>query len=340
MDDQKRVENFLQDFSRQLSERAGGDLDFILLFGSAARGEWQRGISDIDLIIQVKDSKNKERILKEAEKIFWELDKKYGTKFNEVCSTGNKKEAINHILEKTRLYVPFQVFGPGEMDWQKSEIKEKSLIVGAKLFASQAMIFKNMKYEGKILYGRDITKEIQFRATLWEKIKALLIPFYIAIFSVFISPFLPKTALKLADKAVIYSIGSTFFFLDKIPKKKLKENVRELEKEIHSFEGYKFNIFLAAEMDFLLSFAYQNFLNPRFLKDAVKIKYNWEKEHKKFSRWRTFKFCLRALLFINSMNWYSILIADKQRISLKILFILRTAVLLIIICFLFYYLLK
>ncbi|MCX6764788.1 MAG: nucleotidyltransferase domain-containing protein [Candidatus Nealsonbacteria bacterium] len=340
MDDQKRVENFLQDFSRQLSQRAGGDLDFILLFGSAARGEWRRGISDIDLIIQVKDSKKKKWFLKEAENIFWELDKKYETKFDEVCSTGGKKEAINNILEKTRLYVPFQVFGPGDIDWSKSEIKEKSLVIGAKLFASQAMIFKNMKYEGKILYGRDIKKEIQFKATLWEKIKALLIPFYIAFFSIFVSLFFPKTALKLSDKAVIYSIGSTFFFLDKLPRQNLKENVQELEKEIHSFDGYKFNIFLMAETDFLLSFAHQNFLNFQFVKDAIKIKHNWQEESKKFGRWRIFKFCSRTLLFVNSMNWYAILRADKQKIFLKTLFVLRTAALLIIICFLLYYLIK
>jgi predicted nucleotidyltransferase len=340
MNDQKRVENFLQDFSRQLSQSTGGDLDFILLFGSAARGEWQRGISDIDLIIQVKDSKKKEWVQKEAENIFWELDKKYETKFDEVCSTGNKKEAINYILEKTRLYVPFQVFGPGDMDWSKSEIKEKSLIIGAKLFASQAMIFKNMKYEGKILYGRDITKEIQFKATLWEKIKALLIPFYIAFFSIFMSLIFSKTALKLADKAVIYSIGSTFFFLDKIPKKNLKENVRELEKEIHGFFGNKINIFLTAELDFLLNFAYQNFLNLKFVKDAINIKYNWQEENKKFSRWRIFKFCLRSLVFVNSMNWYSILMADRQKIFFKIFFALRTFILVFLICFLFYYLIK
>ena len=340
MDDQKRVENFLQDFSRQLSQRVGGDLDFILLFGSAARGEWQRGISDIDLIIQTKNIKSKEKVFKEAEKIFWELDKKHETKFNEACSIKEKKEAIDHILEKTKLYVPFQVFGPGDIEWSKSEIKEKSLILGAKLFASQAMIFKNMKYEGKILYGRDITREIQFKATLWEKIKALMIPFYIAFSSIFFSLIFPKSALKLADKSVIYSIGSTFFFLDKIGKKNLKENIKELEKEVHGFFNLRANIFIAAELDFLLNFAYQNFLDLKFLRDAINIKYNWQEENKKFNRWKIFKFCLKSLIFVNSMNWYSILRADKQRIFFKIFFALRTLILVFLICFLFYYLIK
>lgn len=54
MDDQQRVQRFLREFSSRLSKKFSRYLDFILFFGSAARGEWKRGVSDIDIIIQAK----------------------------------------------------------------------------------------------------------------------------------------------------------------------------------------------------------------------------------------------------------------------------------------------
>ncbi|MBI5252840.1 MAG: nucleotidyltransferase domain-containing protein [Euryarchaeota archaeon] len=47
--DQKLVMDFLEEFALKLA--AAHNIDFILLFGSAARGEWKRGISDVDVII-------------------------------------------------------------------------------------------------------------------------------------------------------------------------------------------------------------------------------------------------------------------------------------------------
>jgi predicted nucleotidyltransferase len=44
--DQQKAEAFLEEFA--------DEIDFILLFGSAARGEFVLGKSDVDLVIQVK----------------------------------------------------------------------------------------------------------------------------------------------------------------------------------------------------------------------------------------------------------------------------------------------
>lgn len=336
MNDKKRIENFLKDFSFRLSKKFGKDIDFILLFGSAARGEWKRGISDIDLIIQARNQKEVKEIEKKAEEIFWNLDKKHNTKFKEVCSIGKKRDPITQFLSQTKLYVPFQVFGPNDISWSRGEIVKKDLIIAAKLVACQSMIFQNMKNEGKILYGRDITKEIDIKVDWWEKIKALLVPFYIACFSILISLILPKTALKLADKSVIYSIGSTFFFLDKPLGKSLKRNTKKIEKEIKDWNDYKLNFFLENELDFLLRFDYYKLVNLNLAKKAIRIKYNWAEESKKFNRWEVLKFCTRSLLFVNSINWYAILKADKNRIILKLLIIFRIILLLLIIIFLIY----
>jgi predicted nucleotidyltransferase len=335
MEDQQLVQNFLREFCKKLAEKFSDDLDFILLFGSAARGEWKKGISDVDLIIQMKKSE----IIKEAKefsnKIFWELDAKHGTKFEESCSIGGKKDKIKKIIEKTKLYVPFEIFGPEDIDWVNGKIKRKDLILGAKLVASQAMLFQKMKCEGKILYGRDIRKIIQVKPSWWEKSKALLIPYHISFCSVFGALFFSKIALKMSDKAAIYSVESVLFFLDKPIGKGINKATEEAEKEIKQGIGYKHNFWGMMEMDLILNFGYQKLFNFHFAKEAIQLKYNWTEQSKKFNRWEILKFCLRSFLFVNAMNWYAILRADKHRIILKIFFLLRTILLLLIVWFCF-----
>ncbi|MDP2974054.1 MAG: nucleotidyltransferase domain-containing protein, partial [Candidatus Diapherotrites archaeon] len=69
--DQLKVEAFLQEFVSALAEKHAKDIDFILLFGSAARGEFVLGKSDVDLIIQVKSDEKRKEVEAFAEKVFW-----------------------------------------------------------------------------------------------------------------------------------------------------------------------------------------------------------------------------------------------------------------------------
>jgi len=52
--DQQKADAFLEEFVDELGKAYGSEIDIILLFGSAARGEFILGKSDVDLIIQVK----------------------------------------------------------------------------------------------------------------------------------------------------------------------------------------------------------------------------------------------------------------------------------------------
>ena len=135
MEDQQLVQNFLREFSEKIAEKFNDDLDFILLFGSAARGEWKKGVSDVDLIIQVKTQGAIYNVKTYADKIFWELDEKYGTELKKVCSTGDEKDKIKTLIKQTKLYVPYEVFGPKDIDWIKGKIKrrrimKKKIIIG------------------------------------------------------------------------------------------------------------------------------------------------------------------------------------------------------------------
>lgn len=56
MNDSQKIQSFLFDLIETLKRKYQKDIDFILLFGSVVRGEFKVGISDIDLIIQLKRS--------------------------------------------------------------------------------------------------------------------------------------------------------------------------------------------------------------------------------------------------------------------------------------------
>lgn len=323
------VQRFLKEFTSKLTKKFKKEIDFVILFGSAARGEWKRGVSDVDLIIQVKKQEYISAVKDYAETIFWELDKKYDTKFREVCSTADGKDKIKGILKKTKLYVPFEVFGPEDIDWRKGKIKKKELLLGANLIASQAMLFKKMKYEGKILYGRDVRKSIRFKTNRWEKFKAIMIPFYMAVISSLTALIIPQMSLKFANKAVIYSIESILFFLDRPIGRGLEKATEEWERELK--EKIKYKYMGVIEIDFIMNFDYRKLMNFNFAKQALKIKHNWKEESKKFGRWETLKFCWMSIFFINSMNWYSIIKSDKHRIILKSLFIFRVVILFLVI---------
>jgi predicted nucleotidyltransferase len=306
-DSQKPIQDFLEELSSKVGDRFGDRVDFVLLFGSAARGEWKQGISDVDLIIQVADERYVDEVRDFVDSIFWELDLKHDTGLREACSTGNSEDRVKRLISKTKLYVPYDVFGPEDIDWEDAQIKRKDLALGAKLVASQAMLFKKMKIEGKILYGRDVREVIQVDASLWERMKALLIPYTMALLSSLGALILPKTALKVADKAAIYSIESSLFFMDLPVGRGIEKATEEWERELRHESELKLNLFNVMEIDSVFSFDYRKLVHFDFAREAIELKYNWAEKSSDFGRWSTLRFCLKSLLFVNSMNWYAIL---------------------------------
>jgi predicted nucleotidyltransferase len=215
--DQLKVDAFLQEFVAELTKAYGSEIDFILLFGSAARGEFVLGKSDVDLIIQVKSDFAVKTVEAFAEQLFWRLDEKHGMQFRQVVSTGAGagvlEDALKFLEKQARLYKPFEVFGPDDIDWSRGKIRRLDLLPGATLVASQLTLLYKMKHEGKILYGRNILPEIQPRFTAWEKIKGLLVPQSIAFAAVVLAPLLPKKAVGYAVKSLFYELDSVNLFL-------------------------------------------------------------------------------------------------------------------------------
>jgi predicted nucleotidyltransferase len=210
--DQQKADVFLEEFVGELDRAYGSEIDFILLFGSTARGEFVLGKSDVDLVIQMKSDAAARSLEQFAEPLFWRLDEKHGMQFKKVVSTGKAgsllEDALKLLEKQARLYKPFEVFGPDDIDWWAGKIKRLDLLPGATLVASQLTLFYKMKHEGKILLGRDIRPEIEPRFTWWEKLKAIWVPQSIAFASVILALLLPQKAAAYAVKALFYEVDS------------------------------------------------------------------------------------------------------------------------------------
>lgn len=292
--DQKLVDQFLKDFVDQIGEKFGGKIDFILLFGSAARGEFIKGASDVDLIIQLKEAKDKDAIEAEAEKIFWLLDEKYDLDFKKVLSTvasHNLAEKLFHNAEAAaHLFKPIFVFGPGELDWERGQIKAKRLdwLLASAFLVSLSTTFLKLKTEGKILYGQDIRAKIHPKISFWDKWKGIWLPFYLAVISIFVYPASPKEGLKLATKAVFWQIDAVLLYLGKQisgEKEKLKDVLkREIELTINLL-NFSFKIF--PEKSFEIFFQAANIRQQNFSAPY-------------FAGWL---FCFRALFFVIFTSW-------------------------------------
>ena len=293
-EEQRLVKSFLQEFTSRLT--AAHDIDFILLFGSAARGEWRRGVSDVDMIIQVKRQEDKEKVREYAEELFWKLDEKYGTRFKEACSTsdearGRVEEFLKKGQRKVRLYAPFEVLGPEDVEWSRGEFKDPFFKVGLDLMAPKYLLLAKMKTEGKTLYGRDITREIRLKVSLFERLKALLVPHHLSFLSILVSPFAPRMAVKMAIKAAIYSVESCLYYLRKPIGRGIDAALVELEHEIGR----------------------SSYVSAEPFRRAYELKYVISDLD--VGRWESMRFCARIFYEVVKLNWWAVLSRLMQRLK-------------------------
>lgn len=293
MNDQKLVAGFLNEFASKLSSLH--DIDFILLFGSAARGEWKRGVSDVDMIIQVKNQGEKREVKKKAEALFWALDEKHGTMFREVCSTSEEAgDRIEGFLKKgqrkVRLYAPFEVLGPRDVDWEKGEFKDTYFKLALELVAPKYLLLAKMQTEGKMIYGRDITRTIRLKISWFERVKAILVPHHLSFLATLLSPLAPRMAAKMAIKAAVYSVESSLYYLKKPIGRGIETAFAELEREIGRNKYASADHFRRAyELKYLIS-------------------------ELEITRLSSFMFCLRTFYEVVKLNWWAVVRRLKERL--------------------------
>ncbi len=210
---QKLVWKFIYEFRDEVIKKCAEGIDFIIIYGSAVRNEFVPGKSDVDIVFQIFNEKNKKSIEKTATNIFWNLAKKYPSLGFEKAlsvSKSKKRNVLTKILEKveksTFLYVPIFIFVKGEIDWKKGKLHSNNplIILGKNLLVPQRSVFLKFKQEGHILFGRDIRQEIKVKLTLLDRLRQGLVPQLLSFIGFLISPFTPKKALNYATKSLLY----------------------------------------------------------------------------------------------------------------------------------------
>ncbi|MEM3556207.1 MAG: nucleotidyltransferase domain-containing protein [Candidatus Micrarchaeia archaeon] len=279
MEDQERVERFLEYFKSQLVKACPRKIDFILVFGSVARGEFKAGVSDIDMIIQCKREEFVELVERNATRIFWEADKKFETKFCEVCSTarGRRESEIKGIEKELRLYKPFEVVGPNDIDWRKGSINHPGLAWWS-FFIPKYLMARKIKYEGKVIYGRDIRKEIEVRNDFLDRVKGLFIPQILSLLSLPLLLISFDKAIKYSTKAAFYSVENQLYFLE-AEFGSTDANVKKLRKKL----GDVFSV--------------------RFMDEARRVKYDFEDVRRDWTKLDKVLYCIDAIIFVFYLNW-------------------------------------
>jgi len=296
-EDQQIIDKFLVELVEEVVTTYGEHIDFIILFGSAARREFIIGVSDIDLVIQLKDDEKLKQIEDFTTAVFWQLDKKYGTKFEKVLSTVKSKDIIDGLFKKVEeaghLYVPIFVFPPGWIDWERGRFIRPLWRSAAIFFIHQAFILKRFKEEGKILWGRDIRPYIHPNINFWERWKAIQIPFWISLFSMLVLPISRQKALKYSVKAVLYELDSALDFVDSRAKSK-EEKIANLKKTATFSVDLKFlSLYLNLALSILRARDLEIFNTASKVKSQEITLTNKEK----------IRFVWKSFWFIGRTNW-------------------------------------
>lgn len=232
-----RLNLLLDELVCTVTHRYQNQISSIVLFGSATTGEWIRGRSDIDCIVLIKDKNKRNEVEDFMYDTLMKLDAKYDLKLSETCSVYKKTQnnALNMILKAesfSRFGRPFYVFSEDQIDITKAKITgmdDLIIYVGTHVIASINLFFHRIKSTGKVLYGRDITKEFPTKIPKLEKFKASLNALLLLMMSFVIFPLDAKFAFYHAVKANFWACDNALFALEK-PLSNTESEIVELEK--------------------------------------------------------------------------------------------------------------
>ena len=286
-DDLKRLRKLLDEFVGIVTFRYKNQITSIVLFGSATTSEWVRGKSDIDCIVLVKDktcTKEIERFLYDT---LLELDKKYNLKLSETCTSYKKTQ--NHMLnmilrvEKFSMFGrPFYVLSEDQIDIANARITaidDFKIYVGTHILASINLFFHRIKSTGKVLYGKDITKEFPTKIPNLEKFKASLNALLLLTMSLVIFPIDYKFAFQHAVKANFWACGNSLFALEK-PLSNTESEIKEIE-----------NIFSDSNSELILDVSHLH----------QSMQYKRRKDVGNLSRMFVFKYILKTTKFVMTL---------------------------------------
>ena len=238
MDWSLQLKLLLDELTSEITVKFPDQIVSVVLFGSATTGEWIKGKSDIDCIVVIKDKRQKKIIDEFLHKTLFELDSKYKLELVNTCSVYKKVQdrTLNTIIKTEKFAMfgrPFYVIAEDQIDFANAKIRDDlKMFVGIHVIASLNLFFHRIKSTGRVLYGKDITKQFPTNTPVIEKIKASLNAVLLLWMSVVTLPVEPKMAFSHAVKANFWACDDVLFALEK-PLADSSTEVRQI-KEIFS----------------------------------------------------------------------------------------------------------
>ena len=237
IDDIKRLHKLLDELIGKVAEQYEHQIISIVLFGSATTSEWVMGKSDIDCIVLVKDKKYTKEVERFLYDVLLKLDGKYDLKLSDTCTSYKKTQnhVLNMIMRAERFSMfgrPFYVLSEDQIDIAKARIvstNDLKIYVGTHVLASINLFFHRIKSTGKVLYGKDITKEFPTKIPNIEKFKASLNALLLLMMSFVIFPIDSRVAFQHAVKANFWACDNSLFALEK-PLSSTESEIQEIEK--------------------------------------------------------------------------------------------------------------
>lgn len=302
---QEMVWRFIYEFRDVVVKELKNKIDFIIIYGSSVRCEFVPSKSDVDIVFQIFKKSDRDVVEKKATELFWRIAKKYpelGFEKSLSVSKKKKRNALTEILEKIEqssfLYVPVFVFVKGEINWKSGELKSDNPLIklGQNLLIPQRSVFLRFKQEGRILYGRDIRKEIKVKLTLFDRLRLGTAPQLLSFIGLLISPIIYKKACGYGIKALLYQIDSLLTAISTYEKmerdRKIERNQKVLMEE--------FTARLEKLIRLKLDHNKGTLRHSDFKLFTLAIQLKWGE--KKLGYFQTMLFCLKANWFIMRSN--------------------------------------
>lgn len=273
---QKLLVPFFYDFRKEIAKsRYKKEIITLVLIGSAARDSFVKGQSDIDLIAVVKSREKKKEVYNFLRKSIKKLNKKHKLGLEKTLNDEVRRglsSLISNFEGGFMFGMPLYVFSLRELDIAKAKVRDPKIMLLTTFVGAVDSILYNLKYSSKIIYGRNLLKQIQPRFSFYEKIKMAVQPYYLILFSLLYLLISPKQSVKHAMKACFWEAEFDLMLLHK----KLG-SYRKNEK------AYEKIFFLSTK-------------NIKHLRKTIAYRKKYEKL--KISRTKAIKYIFNSLVFI------------------------------------------
>lgn len=196
---------FLKSFVSGITSSFPGKIDGILLSGSAARGDFKIGESDIDMHVVLKDDRDVPEAERAASRLFWELNRKYGLRL--VRSYGRKGAFGFTFLSGASPSMeirPVYVVGPS--GWRLKLRPKPSLL---SLLGIEPMLWRGRLRNGLVLYGRNLLEDPEALRTAGRR-RHLSYDVLVTLFILPLFIVMPERVLRRCSKALLLSFDDRF----------------------------------------------------------------------------------------------------------------------------------